>query len=70
MVFECQHSALSARHVHFEELFAVKARGNTPAHSLHLLMNHRDVISVAKFVQQLQNLMDSLMGAPAENPPT
>jgi hypothetical protein len=68
MVFECQHSALKALRVHFEELFAVKARGNTPAHGLHLFMNHRDVISVAKFVQKLQNLMDSLTGAPAENP--
>ena len=54
--------------VHFEELFAVKAPMNTPAHGLQLFMNHRDVISVAKFVQQLQNLMDSLTGAPAENP--
>ena len=36
MVFECQHSALSALRVHFEELYAVKAQGNTPAHSLHL----------------------------------
>ena len=50
MVLECQHSALSALRVHFEELFAVKARGNTPAHGLHLFMNHRNVISVAKFV--------------------
>ena len=55
MVFECQHSALSALQVHLEELFAVKARGITPAHSLQLFMNHRDVISVAKFVQQLLN---------------
>ena len=67
MVFECQHSALSALRVHFEVLVD-KAWGNTPAHGLHLFMNHRDVISVAKFVQQLQNLMDSLTGAPAENP--
>ena len=68
MVFGCQHSALSTHRVHFEELSAVKARGNTPA-GLHLFMNHRNVIPVAKFVQQLQNLMDSLAGAPAENPP-
>ena len=60
--------SFSALRVHFEGLFAVKAQGNTPAHSLHLFMNHRDVISVYRFVQQLQNLIESLMGAPAENP--
>jgi hypothetical protein len=58
MVLDCQHSTLCAlvRAHFFEDLFTVPARGNTPAHSLHLFMNQRDVISVAKFVQQLQYL--------------
>jgi hypothetical protein len=67
MVLDCQHTALCALRAHFEELFTVPARGDTPAHSLHLFMNQRDVISVAKFVQQLQYLMDSLTGAPITN---
>jgi hypothetical protein len=29
-----------------------------------------NVISIAKFLQQLQNLMDSLTGAPVDNPTT
>jgi hypothetical protein len=60
MLLDCQHSALSVPFACIlKSLFPVTAPGNTPAHSLHLFMNQRDVISVAKFVQQLQHLMNS-----------
>jgi hypothetical protein len=35
---------------------------------LFLFMNQCDVLSVAKFVQQLQPLMDTSLGAPTDNP--
>ena len=63
-LFGCQHHALCAATEHDEELFPVKACENTPAHSLHSFMDQPDVIYVAKFVQQLQKLMNSAMGAP------
>jgi hypothetical protein len=53
-------------------LFAAPAHGSTPdqslflfikQHDVFLFMNQRDVLPVAKFVQQLQNLMDTLLRA-------
>jgi hypothetical protein len=54
----------------YEELFVAPAHGNTPAQSLFLFMNQRDVLSVAKSVQQLQHLMDTSLRAPTGDPTT
>jgi hypothetical protein len=43
---------------------------NSRAQSLFLFMNQRDVISVAKFVQQLQSLMETLLRAPTDDSTT
>jgi hypothetical protein len=51
----------------YKELFAVTARGNTPAQSLFLLMNQHAALSVANFVQQLHNFMDALPRVPTDN---
>ena len=70
MIFECQHNALCVLREQYEELFVAPAHGSTPAQSLFLFMNQRDVISVAKFVQQLQSLMDTLLRAPTDDSTT
>jgi hypothetical protein len=70
IIFECQHNALCALCEQYEELFAAPAHGSTPAQSLFLFMNQRDVLSVAKFVQQLQSLMDTLLRAPTDDSTT
>jgi hypothetical protein len=44
MVFQYQHHALCAVREQYEELFAAQACGSTPAQSLHLLMNQRNVL--------------------------
>jgi hypothetical protein len=57
---QAKHNALCVLSKQYEELFVAAAHGSTPAQSLFLFMSQRDVLSVAKFVQQLQSLMDTL----------
>jgi hypothetical protein len=55
-----------APHLHRQALFAGMG-GCMAITSLYLFMIQRDVLPVAKFVQQLQHLMDTLLRAPTDD---
>ena len=67
VLFRCQHPTFCALRGFYEYLFDVC--GSLPASSLkvHVFMNQRDVVEVAKFVQRLQLAVWDLMEVPTNN---
>ena len=60
-IFQCRHPDICALQAHFEYLFHVCV--STPAHTekFHLFVNQPDDIEVAKFVRQLQIIVEHFM---------
>lgn len=69
MVFECQHHSMSlCLPEQYGELSAAPACGITPSQSLFLFVNqHMCALSVARFVEQVQCLMDTVLRAPTDS---
>jgi hypothetical protein len=67
VLFRCQHPTFCALRGFYEYLFDVC--GSLPASPLkvHVFMNQRDVVDVAKFVQRLQLAVGDLMEVPTNN---
>ena len=64
VIFQCHHPAIRALQVHFEYLFDVCASTSDRTEKLQLFVNQPDVIEVAKFVRQLQTIVEHFMEAP------
>ena len=61
VIFQCCHPASCALQVHFECLFDVCASTSEHTEKLHLFVNQPDDIEVAKFVRQLQIIVEHFM---------
>jgi hypothetical protein len=58
----CKHPAICGLRAHFEYVFDERAQSSAEAlEELRLFIDQRDVVEVAKFVKQLQTLVDYLM---------
>ena len=63
-IFQCHHPAICALQVHFEYLLDECASTSDRTEKLQLFVNQSDVIEVAKFVRQLQTIVEHFMEAP------